>query len=107
MEGLNKNTINELKSFAKPPASCILVACAVITLFGVKSKDPWRDFKKLIADPNAFIRNLRDFDKENVPPHTLRELARYTLDEKFNADKIKMTSVAAHLMCIWVLEIEK
>ena len=85
----------------------MLVAQAVITLFGVKSKEPWKDFKKLLADPNAFIKNLRDYDKENVPPHTLKELARYTLDDKFNADKIKMTSNAAHLISIWVLEIEK
>ena len=96
-----------MKALASPPTSCLLVAQAVITLFGVKSKEPWKDFQKLLANPNAFIKNLRDYDKENVPPHTLKNLARYTLDDKFDPHKIKKSSIAAYSMSIWVLDIEK
>ena len=58
MEGLDKGSIQELKAYAKPPDNCILVAKAVITLFGVRLKEPWKAFQKLAANPADFIRNL-------------------------------------------------
>ena len=72
IDDLDKRDLVELKSFANPPAMVAMVAQAIMTLFGVKSKNPWKDFQKSAANPADFISKLKNYDKDNVSAQTLK-----------------------------------
>ena len=72
INNLDKKDLIELKAFASPPPLIKLVAEAVMSLFGMKSKNPWKDFQKLAANPVGFISQLKNYDKDNVSAQTLK-----------------------------------
>ena len=72
LNSLHITEIRELKAFKAPPALVKLVAEAVMTLLGIKSKEPWRDFQKLAANPADFIKKIAYYDKDEVPALTLK-----------------------------------
>merc|ERR1719277_325629 len=62
---LDKNSIGELKGFGKPPVECIDVcaACAFL-LKNEKKKLDWKGAQKMMANPNAFIDEVKEFKAE-------------------------------------------
>lgn len=96
LKAINKNDINELKSFAQPPALVQFVMESVCILFNTKyrkmgisqyfstffttfyfiSRTNWESSKKIMADVN-FLKKLMEFDKEHINEATLKKLKAY------------------------------
>ncbi len=103
LESLDKKYIAEIKSFANPPADVATVMSAVMIVLG---KDPtWASVKKELANPK-FVDVVMGFDKENIPPKTLKAIEKYTKQENFNPTYVKEKSMAAGFLCLWVRSIE-
>ena len=99
LDSLNKNDINEIKSFAKPPAMVEFTLEAVCILKGVKPN--WDESKKLMND-SKFLESLASYDKDNIPPARLKKLGKYIKNEDFVPDKVEKVSKAAKSLCMWV-----
>merc|ERR1711972_1298877 len=63
LDALDKKDIQEVKSFAKPPALVETVLCAVCLLMG--KKENWDESKRLMND-SGFLQSLRDYDKDGL-----------------------------------------
>ena len=61
LSALNKNHINETKSFVKPPPAVEMVMAAVLILRKAPSTD-WAEAKKHLSDMN-FLQQLVEYDK--------------------------------------------
>merc|ERR1719428_2272359 len=61
LDALDKKDIQEVKSFAKPPALVEVVLSAVCLLMG--KKETWDDAKKIMNDSN-FLQQLKTYDKD-------------------------------------------
>ena len=103
LDSLNKNDINEIKSFAKPPAMVEITLEAVCILKGVKPN--WDESKKLMND-SKFLESLASYDKDNIPPVRLKKLGKYIKNEDFVPDKVEKVSKAAKSLCMWVKAID-
>ncbi|GLG98379.1 Putative dynein heavy chain [Gryllus bimaculatus] len=108
---LNKNNLTELKSFGSPPAAVVNVTAAVLVLFSQKGKIPkergWKECKIMMAKVDAFLDNLINYKKENIPPDVVKETKKYIADPEFDPDKIISKSQAAAGLCAWVINIIK
>ena len=99
LDALDKKDITEVKSFAKPPPAVQLVMEAVCILLGEKPN--WDNSKKLLASA-SFMQDLKDYDKENIPPATLKKLKSYLSDPTMAVENVKKVSKAATSLCMWV-----
>ncbi len=45
------------------------------------------------------MKNLFDFDKENISSNVLKEIEKYTKEEDFNFEYVKNKSYAAACLC--------
>ena len=118
LNALSKNDINEIKSFAKPPPAVQTVMEAVCILKGVKPemvkdpagglrkvKDYWIPSQKLLGDA-GFLASLHEFDKDNMEPSIVRQIAKFVAMPEFEPDVIKKASTAAYGLCCWVRAME-
>ncbi len=103
VESLDKNSINEIKSYANPPQDVATVMSAVMIMLG---KEPtWLSAKKELANPK-FVDFIMQYDKENIPQKTLKAIEKYTKLENFNPEFVGQKSSAAGKLCLWVRSIE-
>ena len=63
------------------------------------------DCKRLLADQNL-LKNLIDYDMNNVSQARLAKLRKITRAESFDPEKISRKSVAAASIAKWVLAID-
>jgi dynein heavy chain, axonemal len=69
--------------------------------------DFWESSKKLLADPN-FVKILKDFDKDNVPPKIMEALRKeYTSNPDFTPANAAKASSAAEGLCKWVCAMDQ
>lgn len=80
LEMLDKKFIAEIKSFSSPPPDVATVMSAVMIILGKDTS--WAAVKKELAD-SQFVKKVMEFDKENIPPSTLKKVERYTKMENF------------------------
>ena len=101
LDSLDKKDIQEVKSFAKPPALVETVLSAVCLLMG--KKETWDEAKKLMNDSN-FLTSLREYDKDDLAGNTklTGKLQKYVKREDFTPDQVKKVSAAAMSLCMWV-----
>ena len=66
---LDKKDIQEVKSYAKPPALVMTVMEAVCLLMGQKTD--WSDAKVLLNQSN-FLQQLAEYDKDNIPEKKIK-----------------------------------
>lgn len=73
VDGLNKNSIGEMKGFATPPSGVPDIGKAVMILRGEYNakKHEWPMIQNMMKDPNKFKQSLEDYDKDNVPDKAL------------------------------------
>ena len=115
---LTKADITEVKAMKKPPAGVKLVMEAVCILKGVKPemvkdpagglrkvKDYWIPSQKLLGDA-GFLASLHEFDKDNMEPSIVRQIAKFVAMPEFEPDVIKKASTAAYGLCCWVRAME-
>ncbi|TMW64716.1 hypothetical protein Poli38472_011596 [Pythium oligandrum] len=95
---LKKDDITVLKTFTNPPRLVGVTMNAVCLLFGVKQE--WNEAKKLLNDMK-FLDKLKEFDKDNIPTKTIRQLAKFMADEEFTPETLSSISTAATSLCMW------
>ncbi|XP_052130991.1 dynein axonemal heavy chain 6 [Frankliniella occidentalis] len=103
LEALNKNDINELKVFNKPPPLVRTVMEAVCLLLGQKTD--WTTAKVVLADTN-FLKKLQEYDKDHIPDMTLRKLKSYIDNKDFMPDVVATQSKVCKSICLWVRAID-
>ena len=111
--------ITILKSMKSPPSGVRLVmeaVCVMRNVKPVKIPDPaggnkkiddyWGPSKTLMSDMK-FLDNLRTYDKDNIPPATMKIIRTKFVDNpEFNPEIISSASSAAEGLCRWVLAME-
>eukprot|EP00951_Prasinocladus_malaysianus_P010352 scaffold75916_cov45-Prasinocladus_malaysianus.AAC.1 len=98
LNALNKNDITEIKSFSKPPPLVQMTMEAVCILNGQKAD--WDSAKKMLGDSN-FMKNLVEFDKDNIPDSVIKKLKKYTENPDFVPETVGKQSNAAKSLCMW------
>lgn len=111
--------ITLVKSMKNPPAAVKLVMAAVCVMKNIppdKIPDPdnpgkkmfdfWGPSKKLLGDM-AFLPNLKEFDKDNIPVATMVKIRKEYLPHKdFKPHIIAKASTAAEGLCKWVIAMD-
>jgi len=98
LDSLTKSDITEVKSFAKPPEAVQTVMEAVCIMFGEKTD--WDSAKKVLGNA-AFIDNMKNYDKDNIPQPTLVKLRKVLVKEKMQVEVVQKVSKAATGMAMW------
>ncbi|XP_050519336.1 dynein axonemal heavy chain 6 [Diabrotica virgifera virgifera] len=99
LESLNKNDINEVKVFQKPPKLVQVVMESVCLLLGAKTD--WASAKIVLSDAH-FLKKLQEYDKDHVSDLVLRKLKVYIENPDFVPDKVVKVSKACKSLCLWV-----
>ncbi|KAA0188249.1 Dynein heavy chain axonemal, partial [Fasciolopsis buskii] len=103
LEALNKKDISEIKSYGKPPYLVQKVMEAVMILRG--SEPTWTEAKRQLGDQD-FIKQLVNFDKDNINDRTLKKIGQYCAQDDFHPDVVGKVSSAAKSLCMWVRAID-
>ncbi|KNC97489.1 uncharacterized protein SPPG_07404 [Spizellomyces punctatus DAOM BR117] len=103
LEALNKKDLNEIRSYGKPPPLVEKVMEAVMVL--KKSEPTWDEAKRQLGNP-YFIKQLINFDKDNISDKILKRINQYCADENFQPDVVGRVSGAAKSLCMWVRAME-
>ncbi|KAF2878695.1 hypothetical protein ILUMI_27474 [Ignelater luminosus] len=104
LQSLNKNDINELKVFQKPPLLVQFVMESVCLLLGKKTD--WASAKTVMGDGN-FLRSLQEYNKDSIPEITLKKLKVYIDNKDFVPDKVATVSKVCKSICMWVRAIDQ
>ncbi|XP_052771287.1 dynein axonemal heavy chain 2-like isoform X2 [Mya arenaria] len=103
LESLNKKDMTEIKSYGRPPTLVEKVMEAVMILRG---QDPtWAEAKRQLGDQN-FLKQLMDFDKDNITDRVLKKIGQYVAQTDFQPEIIGRVSSAAKSLCMWVRAME-
>eukprot|EP00397_Hematodinium_sp_SG-2012_P000137 GEMP01000137.1.p1 GENE.GEMP01000137.1~~GEMP01000137.1.p1 ORF type:complete len:2966 (+),score=813.16 GEMP01000137.1:107-8899(+) len=118
LDTLTSSEINDLKALRNPPSGVKKVLEAVCLLKGVKPvrvkdesgvgvvTDYWGPSQKLLAEGTAFMKQLAQFDKDDIPPDVMKKVAKFTVDDDFDPTKIARVNKAAYALCCWVRAME-
>mmetsp|Transcript_20729 Transcript_20729/g.31810 ORF Transcript_20729/g.31810 Transcript_20729/m.31810 type:complete len:419 (+) Transcript_20729:9298-10554(+) len=107
VSGINRNDLNELRAYAKPPPKVQLALEPVVALINKATVKPdWKEIK-LQVKREDFIRSIMNFDKNDIPTNVKLFLnENYLKDEKtFNPESIMKASRAAGPLALWVKSI--
>jgi len=116
LNGLNKNSLTELKSLANPPAPVLNVTAAVQYMTAPKGTNlkkldvSWAGAKKMMGSADAFLQMLQAFDKDGFLPENKEFVRKYTgpadnPNPEFNAEFMASKSGAAAGLCDWIVNI--
>ena len=94
LDALDKKDIQEVKSYAKPPALVMTVMEAVCLLMGQKTD--WSDAKVLLNQSN-FLQQLAEYDKDNIPEKKIKSIQKYMKMADFNPADVKKAVSYTHL----------
>lgn len=103
LDALNAAAISEVRVYNSPPALVKQVMAAVCIL--LNQPVDWKHSKSLLMDP-GFLRNLVNYDKNNLSDRTFHRLKKITSDPKFNPKEVGVVSKACESICQWVLALE-
>ncbi|KAJ1562004.1 Dynein heavy chain 2, axonemal, partial [Cladochytrium tenue] len=103
LEGINKKDLNEIRSYGKPPPLVEKVMEAVMIL--KKCEPTWDEAKRQLGNP-YFIKQLINFDKDNISDKILKKITQYCSDENFQPDVVGRVSGAAKSLCMWARAME-
>nr|CAD7588833.1 unnamed protein product [Timema genevievae] len=121
LEALNKNDINELKVFNKPPPLVKFVMESVCLLLGtnrslncfelectcviIPLRTDWPTAKTVLGDTN-FLKKLQDYEKDKISEAMLKKLKEYVDHPDFIPDKVATQSKVCKSICMWVRAID-
>ncbi|XP_018058898.1 PREDICTED: dynein heavy chain 9, axonemal [Atta colombica] len=109
LDTLNKNNLTEMKSFGSPPDAVLMVAQAVLVLFSPRERIPkdrtWKACRVIMGSIDGFLSELRNYDKENIPPEVVNAIQPYITNKEFDPDFVYSKSQAAAGLCSWVKNI--
>jgi len=105
---LEVKQIQTFKSFTNPPKGTPLVTDAVAILLGKDGKGwkpGWKSGKILLANPNALITELKEFDGRVIPEDRVKKADKIIKKEVFKVESMLRKSEAAANLCGWVINI--
>uniref|UniRef100_G3NDR4 Dynein axonemal heavy chain 12 n=1 Tax=Gasterosteus aculeatus aculeatus TaxID=481459 RepID=G3NDR4_GASAC len=119
LDTLKPADITIVKSMKNPPSGVKLVMSAVCVMKDIKPDkivdpagtgkkvfDYWGPSKKLVGDMN-FLRDLREYDKENIPLHVMQKIrSEYMTNPDFDPSIVAKASSAAEGLCKWIKAME-
>ena len=97
VDKLDKSSISEVKAYASPPKPVQTTLEAVMIMFGCK-KD-WLSIKKKIGEMD-FLKQVKQFDKDNIPNSTLSKVKKYIAKPGFDGETVGKVSKAAGALCV-------
>ena len=102
LDKLDKKSIQEIRAFPNPPELVKVTLDAVCILFD--AKPDWGEAKKLMANTDEFMNNLKNYDKDNIPARMMRKVNSkdYYQNPRFVPEEVKKQSSAAQCLCMWV-----
>ncbi|KAH6590256.1 hypothetical protein BASA50_009516 [Batrachochytrium salamandrivorans] len=103
LEAINKKDLNEIRSYGKPPPLVEKVMEAIMVL--KKCEPTWEEAKRQIGNP-YFIKQLINFDKDNISDKILKRISQYCADENFQPEAVGRVSGASKSLCMWVRAME-
>lgn len=103
LENINKKDLNEIRSYGKPPPLVEKVMEAVMVLR--KNEPTWEEAKRQLGNA-YFIKQLVNFDKDNISDKILKRISQYCADENFQPDIVGRVSGASKSLCLWVRAME-
>ncbi|XP_069805044.1 dynein axonemal heavy chain 2 isoform X1 [Dendropsophus ebraccatus] len=103
LETLNKKDLTEIKAYGRPPALVETVMQAVMILRG--NEPTWAEAKRQLGEQN-FIKQLINFDKDNISERVLKKIGQYCVLPDFQPDIVGRVSLAAKSLCMWVRAME-
>ncbi|XP_060520964.1 dynein axonemal heavy chain 6 [Cylas formicarius] len=103
LEALNKNDINEVKVFQKPPKLVQFVMESVCILLG--AKPDWGSARVVLSDTH-FLKKLQEYDKDHISDIMLKKLKPYVEHPDFVPEKVVNVSKACKSLCMWVRAID-
>ncbi|ESP04959.1 hypothetical protein LOTGIDRAFT_184938 [Lottia gigantea] len=103
LESLNKKDMTEIRSYGRPPPLVEKVMEAVMILRG--GEPTWAEAKKQLGDGN-FLKQLMNFDKDNITDRILKKIGQYCSQADFQPETIGRVSRAARSLCMWVRAME-
>jgi dynein heavy chain len=103
---LDKASLTELKSFAKPPAGVDKVTSALLIMIKDEKRDfSWENAKKMMAKVDAFKERLETYRGEDIPEDVIERVKPFMDNPEFTFEKMKTKSAAAANLCNWVINI--
>ena len=99
LEGINKKDLGEIRSYGKPPVPVEKVMSAIMVLR--KQEPTWEEAKRQLANPN-FIKQLINFEKDNIQEKVLKRITQYCQDPDFQPEHVGRIAHAAMSLCQWV-----
>uniref|UniRef100_A0A8D1WK46 Dynein axonemal heavy chain 12 n=1 Tax=Sus scrofa TaxID=9823 RepID=A0A8D1WK46_PIG len=118
LDTLKPADITIVKSMKNPPSGVKLVMAAVCVMKDIKPEkisdpsgtggkilDYWGPSKKLLGDMN-FLRDLREYDKDNIPVSFIKIRGEYLTNPEFDPPKVAKASSAAEGLCKWIMAME-
>ncbi|EAA13034.3 AGAP011441-PA [Anopheles gambiae str. PEST] len=115
---LKPTDITLVKSMKNPPEVVKLVMAAVCVMKGItpdkvadpatgkKMLDYWGPSKRLLGDL-AFLQTLKDYDKDNINPDTMRKIRKDFIPHKdFQPHIVAKASSAAEGLCKWIIAMD-
>lgn len=103
LKSLNKKDLAEVKAYNNPPEQVETVMQAVMIL--KQSEPSWAEAKRQLGEPN-FIKQLIEFDRNNMSDKTLKRIGQYCAKPDFKPDIVGRVSLAAKSLCSWVIAME-
>jgi dynein heavy chain len=103
LEALNKTDMAEVRAYTSPPDLVDIVMQAVMILRG--GEPSWAEAKRQLADTN-FIKQLKEYDKDNMSDRVLKKIGVYVSKPEFKPDTVGRVSRAAKSLCMWVRAME-
>jgi dynein heavy chain len=106
LKALDKASIVEIKSFAKPSENVVMVMEACMILIGEKTD--WNSVKSTLGNPGAFMERLMTYDVSKTSEKVLEKVRKqYLARPEFDPKIIEKASVAAKVICIWCNAVSK
>ena len=100
---LDKKAIGEVRAYTAPPKDIRNVMAAVMTVMGRPTD--WAAIKKEMADPK-FMDKIKGIDKDNLTETTMKKIEAFTKQDQFHPSILRLKSVVAEKLCIWVKAVE-
>eukprot|EP01033_Poteriospumella_lacustris_P000280 gene286-182_t len=115
LSDLKKADIDEVRALPKPPVNVVKTLAALCIMFDIKPEmvpDPDTPGKKkadyfkaaqksLLTNANKLLDDMKTYDKDNIPAHTIAKIEEYYNDPNFTPEIIAKSSTACKAMCMW------
>ena len=99
---IDKNSITELKSLAKPPEGVAQLLGVVMILCGEDpKKTEWKDVGRFLSNPSAFLEKCENLDPSEEQINAARA-AKEKMGDMFSADEMKRKSKACECLVLWL-----